>query len=52
MKALGPATQSHLETGATTLGWCWRITRVDGDLLGFTSSGTNLNAGTITAYTP
>lgn len=28
--------QQHLDTGATTLAWCWRITREDGVVLGFT----------------
>lgn len=32
-----PATlQAHLDTGATTLCWCWRVTRADGSSLGFT----------------
>lgn len=26
----------HLASGATTLSWCWRITRADGEVLGFT----------------
>lgn len=52
MKSLAEPILAHLDTGATTLARCWRITRADGDVLGFTGSGTNLNAGTITAYTP
>ncbi|SFC45371.1 DUF2163 domain-containing protein [Tropicimonas isoalkanivorans] len=36
MKALVPALQSHLDEGTTTLAWCWRITRADGVVLGFT----------------
>lgn len=36
MKAIPPALQAHLETGATTLAWCWRLTRRDGVRLGFT----------------
>lgn len=36
MKALDPAFQAHLDTGATTLCWCWRLTRRDGTRLGFT----------------
>jgi len=36
MKTLSAELQSHLETGATTLAWCWRITRADGEVFGFT----------------
>jgi uncharacterized phage protein (TIGR02218 family) len=36
MKLLPPALQSHLDTGTTTLAWCWRLTRNDGTRLGFT----------------
>lgn len=36
MKSLSPAFQAHLDTGTTTLSWCWRITRADGAQLGFT----------------
>ncbi len=36
MKALSPALQAHLDAGTTTLSWCWRITRLDGVVYGFT----------------
>jgi uncharacterized phage protein (TIGR02218 family) len=36
MKALDPAFATHLASGATTLATCWRITRSDGVVLGFT----------------
>ena len=36
MKTLAPDLQAHLASGATTLAWCWRITRADGQVLGFT----------------
>jgi uncharacterized phage protein (TIGR02218 family) len=36
MKTLPPALAAHLATGATTLCWCWRLTRRDGATLGFT----------------
>ncbi len=36
MKSLSPALQSHLSSGTTTLCWCWRIVRRDGQTLGFT----------------
>lgn len=36
MKALPAGLQAHLDSGATTLAWCWRITRADGLVFGFT----------------
>ncbi|WOF73371.1 DUF2163 domain-containing protein [Parvibaculaceae bacterium PLY_AMNH_Bact1] len=36
MKSLSPDLQAHLESGATTLCSCWKLTRRDGVLLGFT----------------
>ncbi len=36
MKKLMPALQAHLDSGATTLAWCWRLVRRDGAKLGFT----------------
>jgi uncharacterized phage protein (TIGR02218 family) len=36
MKSLPPALQAHLDSGATTLCWCWKVTRADGLALGFT----------------
>lgn len=36
MKKLSAALAAHLESGATTLCWCWRLTRNDGARLGFT----------------
>ena len=36
MKTISPALQAHLDTGTTTLAWCWRIRRADGLTLGFT----------------
>ena len=37
MKALSAALQSHLSSATTTLCWCWKITRRDGAVLGFTA---------------
>ncbi|PRY23538.1 putative phage protein (TIGR02218 family) [Aliiruegeria haliotis] len=42
MKALGTALQAHLDDGTTTLAWCWRITRSDGVVLGFTDHDRDL----------
>lgn len=36
MKSLTPALAAHLASGATTLCWCWKITRRDGVTLSFT----------------
>ncbi|MEM1307269.1 MAG: DUF2163 domain-containing protein, partial [Pseudomonadota bacterium] len=36
MKLLPTGLQAHLDSGATTLCWCWRLTRHDGVALGFT----------------
>jgi uncharacterized phage protein (TIGR02218 family) len=36
MKQLAPGLQAHLYSGATTLCWCWRLTRRDGVVIGFT----------------
>jgi uncharacterized phage protein (TIGR02218 family) len=36
MKTLPDGLQSHLDSGATTLCWCWKIVRRDGAVLGFT----------------
>ena len=36
MKTLPPGLQDHLASGATTLCWCWKITRHDGATQGFT----------------
>ena len=36
MKTLSPDFSAHLASGATTLCWCWRLTRRDGARLGFT----------------
>jgi uncharacterized phage protein (TIGR02218 family) len=36
MKEIDPGLAAHLATGATTLAWCWRLTRKDGASQGFT----------------
>lgn len=43
MKTLPAGLQSHLDTGATTLCWCWRLTRTDGVQLGFTDHDRDLS---------
>jgi len=36
MKLLPAGMQAHLDTGATTLCFCWKLTRRDGQVFGFT----------------
>ena len=43
MKSLPPALQAHLDEGATTLAWCWRIARADGVRFGFTDHDRGLS---------
>lgn len=46
MKALSQSFQEHLDSGATSLCWCWRITRNDGVKFGFTDHDHNLQFDT------
>jgi uncharacterized phage protein (TIGR02218 family) len=43
MKTLDPALQAHLQTGLTTLCYCWRLTLQSGERLGFTDHDVALN---------
>ncbi len=45
MKLLAPGLQAHLDSGATTLCWCWRLTRRDGVVIGFTDHDRDLTFG-------
>ncbi len=42
MKELSAGLSAHLASGATTLCWCWRLTRRDGIRLGFTDHDRDL----------
>lgn len=42
MRTLPSGLQAHLDAGATTLAWCWRITRADGTKMGFTDHDEDL----------
>lgn len=42
MKALPAGLDAHLASGATTLSWCWRLTRRDGVRIGFTDHDRDL----------
>ncbi len=46
MKQLPTGMQAHLDEGATTLCWCWRLTRLDGVRYGFTDHDRNLTFDT------
>ncbi|MCA8888676.1 MAG: DUF2163 domain-containing protein [Parvularculaceae bacterium] len=45
MRAVDPALQTHLDGGATTLAMCWKVTRRDGVILGFTDHDRMLTFG-------
>jgi uncharacterized phage protein (TIGR02218 family) len=48
MKSLPTGLQAHLDSGTTTLSWCWKITRSDGAVFGFTDHDLPLTfAGTL-----
>ncbi|MCP4243952.1 MAG: DUF2163 domain-containing protein [bacterium] len=42
MPELSSELQEHLDSGATTLSWCWRLTRSDGVVFGFTDHDRDL----------
>jgi uncharacterized phage protein (TIGR02218 family) len=42
VKSISPELQAHLDSGATTLCWCWRLTRRDASRLGFTDHDRDL----------
>lgn len=48
MRTLPPDLAAHLSGGATTLARCWRLTRRDGAVLGFTDHDRDLAFGGVT----
>jgi len=48
MKSLSSDMQAHLDTGATTLCTCWKLTRADGSVTGFTDHDRDLDMGGLT----
>lgn len=48
MKSLPAGLQAHLDTGATTLCYCWKLTRSDGFILGFTDHDRSLSFDSVT----
>ena len=51
MKSLPAALQAQLDSGTTTLAWCWRIVRADDVVFGFTDHDRPLEFGGVT-YEP
>ncbi len=45
MKTLPVGLQAHLDSGTTTLAWCWKLTRRDGVVFGFTDHDEVLDFG-------
>lgn len=48
MKTLPSGLRDHLDSGTTTLCWCWRIARGDGTVQGFTDHDENIVFGGVT----
>ena len=48
MKNLPSALQNHLDTRTTTLAYCWKITRADGEVQGFSEHDRDLVIGSTT----
>lgn len=48
MKTFPAGLQAHLDGGATTLCFCWRVTRTDGAVFGFTDHDRPLTFGGVT----
>jgi hypothetical protein len=50
MKDILPAMDTHLLGDVTTLAWCWKATRKDGAIFGFTTHDKNLIMDSIVYY--
>jgi uncharacterized phage protein (TIGR02218 family) len=48
VKTLPAGLQDHLDTGATTLCWCWKLSRGDGLVQGFTDHDVAVTFDTVT----
>ena len=48
MRQLPAALQSALDSGTTTLCWCWKLTTRDGAVLGFTDHDRDLDFDGVT----
>ena len=48
MRTLPPGLQDHLDSGATTLAWCWKLEPRNGAVLGFTDHDRDLSFDGVT----
>jgi uncharacterized phage protein (TIGR02218 family) len=48
VKTFPAGLQDHLDGGATTLAWCWKVERRDGTILGFTDHDLDLSFDGVT----
>lgn len=48
MRTLPSGMQTHLDTGTTTLCWCWKVTRRDATVQGFTDHDNDLTFDSVT----
>lgn len=48
MKTINTSLQSHLESEVTTLATCWKLTRRDGMIMGFTDHDVDMTVETVT----
>ncbi len=48
MKTASPALLAHMAQGTTTIAWCWKVTRTDGEVFGFTSVDRDLTIDGVT----
>lgn len=48
MRTIPTALQTHLDTGATTVCWCWRVERTDAVVMGFTNHDKDLSFDGVT----
>lgn len=46
-RIISPSMQAHLNSGTTTLCWCYKITRANGQVLGFTDHDKNLTIDSV-----
>lgn len=48
MKTVPAALQAHLDTGVTTMAYCWKVTRTDNTVQGFTEHDNDLSFDSVT----
>lgn len=57
MKSISPSLLAHIQGSSTTMAYCWKVTRTDGAVFGFTSTDSDLTISGIlykakTGFTP